>query len=200
MRSIFRAVAAAIAVFCGFGAPAITQRAAADPAMWVVKDADSTVYLLGTIHVLKSGVNWQSPKLESAFKASDEYWMEADVEADPAVARTYALNFGTDTRHPLQSKLDPADYAKLMSVAADLNLPTERLAQMRPWLAMIALTAAQVQKMGYNPENGVDLTLEREAKAQGKPVKSFETATQQLGFFAHLPQKLEAEMLVQTVR
>ena len=194
MRLISRAIAAA-AVFCGLGASA-----SADPAMWVVKDADSTVYLLGTIHALKSDVDWQSPKLETAFKASDEYWMEADVDADPAAVQSYVMNFGTDPQHPLQSKLDPADYAKLTSIAGDLNIPADQLAQMRPWLAMIALTTAQAQKIGYNPDNGVDITLERSAKAQGKAIRAFETASQQLGFFSSLPQKLEVEMLVQTLR
>jgi uncharacterized protein len=40
----------------------------AEPAMWVVKDADSTLYLLGAIHMTKPGMNWRSDKIEAAFE------------------------------------------------------------------------------------------------------------------------------------
>jgi uncharacterized protein YbaP (TraB family) len=174
-------------------------RAEADPAMWVVKDADSTVYLLGTIHVLKPGVSWRSDKLEAALKASDAYWMEADVAADPAIAQTYALNFGMDARHPLPDTLGEKNFAKLMTVAERYKIPTTHLHEMRPWLATMVLSRAQILSVGYDPELGVDRTLEKAVMAAGKPVKAFETADQQLGFMADLPDKIAAEMLIQTL-
>jgi len=195
MRIISRALAVAWAFFFGFGA----QAASADPAMWVIKDADSTVYLLGTIHVLKPGVNWRSEKLAAALKASDEFWMETDIAEDPAIAQTYALNFGMDARHPLPGTLGEKNYAKLLSLAERYQIPTTHLPEMRPWLATMVLGRAQVMSVGYDPELGVDRTLEKEAVAAGKPVKAFETAAQQLGFLSDLPDKVAAEMLIQTL-
>ena len=75
--------AKAKAVLIGIPIAEDPPRSPADPAMWVVKDADSTVYLLGTIHVMKPGVKWRSDKLDAALKISDEYWMDADVIQDP---------------------------------------------------------------------------------------------------------------------
>ena len=193
VRALSRNIALGVGLLCGAGA------AAADPAMWVVKDADSTVYLLGTIHVLKPGVNWRSEKLDAALKSSDEFWMEADIEADPAIAQTYAMNFGMDSRKSLASAVGEANYAKLLEVAKRYDIPTDRLHQMRPWLATMVLTRAQVLSIGYDPELGVDRTLEKEAMAAGKPIKPFETASQQLGFLADMPDKVAAEMLVQTL-
>ncbi len=161
-------------------------------AMWVVKDADSTVYLLGTIHVLKPGVNWRSEKLDAALKSSDEYWMEADIEADPAIAQTYALNFGMDSRNSLASTVGEANFAKLLDLAKRYDIPTDRLHQMRPWLATMVLTRAQVVSVGYDPELGVDRTLEKEAMKAGKPIKPFETASEQLGHLADMPDKIAA--------
>src|SRR5207244_8510894 len=34
----------------------------AEPAMWVVRDADSTIYFIGTAHLLRHGMEWKSPK------------------------------------------------------------------------------------------------------------------------------------------
>jgi len=192
LRMAVGGVSMALGLIWGF-------RAEADPAMWVVKDADSTVYLLGTIHVMKPGIDWRSDKLAAALKASDQYWMEADVGADPAIAQTYALNFGMDARHPLPETLGEKDFAKLMTVAERFQIPADHLHEMRPWLATMVVSRAQILSIGYDPELGVDRTLEKEAMAAGKTVKAFETADQQLGFMAHLPDKIAKEMLIQTM-
>lgn len=193
IHAALRALSVMLGVLCGAGT------AAADPAMWVVKDADSTVYLLGTIHVLKPGVSWRSEKLDAALKSSDEYWMEADIEADPAIAQTYAMNFGMDSRRSLASTVGEANFAKFIELAKGYDIPTEQLHQMRPWLASMLLARAQVVSTGYDPELGVDRTLEREAMTAGKPIKPFETASEQLGYLAEMPDKIAAEMLIQTL-
>ncbi|MDQ7246604.1 TraB/GumN family protein [Dongia sedimenti] len=193
IHAALRALSVTFGLLCGAGT------AAADPAMWVVKDADSTVYLLGTIHVLKPGVNWRSAKLDAALKSSDEYWMEADIEADPAIAQTYAINFGMDSRRTLAEAVGEANFAKFVALAKRYQIPTEQLHRMRPWLAAMVLTRAQVMGTGYDPELGVDRTLEREALAAGKPIKPFETASEQLGYLADMPDKVAAEMLVQSL-
>lgn len=193
IHAALRALSVMLGVLCGAGT------AAADPAMWVVKDADSTVYLLGTIHVLKPGVSWRSEKLDAALKSSDEYWMEADIEADPAIAQTYAMNFGMDSRRSLASTVGEANFAKFLELAKGYDIPTEQLHQMRPWLASMLLARAQVVSTGYDPELGVDRTLEREAMTAGKPIKPFETASEQLGYLAEMPDKIAAEMLIQTL-
>jgi hypothetical protein len=173
--------------------------ATADPAIWVVKDADSTVYLLGTIHALPANVQWHSDKLDGAFKQSSEYWMEADIQEDPAIAQTFAMNFGMDSKHPLASKLDPKDYALFLKLVAARGVPPDRVAFIRPWLATLLLTNDAFAGNGYDPKNGVDRVLETAAKQAGKPVKFFETSSKQLGFFADLPPEIERGMLVDTL-
>jgi uncharacterized protein YbaP (TraB family) len=194
---VFRAALRALSVMVGvlFG----TGAAQADPAMWVVKDADSTVYLLGTIHVMKPGVQWRSEKLDAALKSSGEFWMEADLEADPAIVQTYALNFGMDSQKSLASAMGEANFAKFLDLAKRYDIPTRDLHQMRPWLASMVLTQAQIARIGYDPALGVDRTLEKESMAAGKPIKPFETASEQLGYLADMPDKVAAEMLVQTL-
>jgi hypothetical protein len=192
----WRQAAALFAALLGL-VPFAASPSRADPAMWVVKNADATVYMLGTIHALRSDVKWRSEKLEAAFKASDQYWMEADIEEDPAVAQTYALNFGTDSQHPLSEKLSAADYAIFLKCATALKLPEAQVKFMRPWLAGIMVEGGGIQSSGFDPQYGVDRSLETDAKAAGKPVKTFETVSQQLGFIADLPEPVEVEMLVQ---
>ncbi len=68
---VSRLIAAVASAFLAlFASPAH-----AEPAMWVVKDADSIVYLLGTVHMMKPGFNWHSDKIDAAFESSDELWL-----------------------------------------------------------------------------------------------------------------------------
>jgi uncharacterized protein YbaP (TraB family) len=48
---------------------------------------------------------------------------------------------------------------------------------------------------GYDPNSGVELTIKPLFTKAGKPVHGFETAEQQLRFFADLPQKQEVDFL-----
>jgi uncharacterized protein YbaP (TraB family) len=177
----------------------IPAAAFADPAMWVVKSKDSTVYLLGTIHALRPGVNWRSDKLAAAFGASSQYWMEADIQEDPAIAGTYVLNFGTDSRHPLSEKLTADDYTLFLESVAKQGLDEGRVRFVRPWFATLLLTGQAVGGGGYDSMNGVDRALETDAKQAGKTVKTFETPAEQLGFLAHLSPEVELAMLVDSL-
>lgn len=58
-----------------------TQNPAADahPAMWVVRDADTTIYLFGTIHTHDGRANWFDHRVRQAFDASDTLVLETIV-------------------------------------------------------------------------------------------------------------------------
>lgn len=193
LRAALRAFSVTLGVLCGADA------ASADPAMWVVKDADSTVYLLGTIHLMKPGVKWRSEKLDAALKSSSEFWLEADLQNDPAIVQTYVMNFGMDARKSLADAVGAANFEKFVKFAEQHKIPTRDLHQMRPWLATMLLSQTQMASVGYDPALGVDQTLQKESIAQGKTIKPFETASEQLGYLAGMSDKVAAEMMVQTL-
>jgi uncharacterized protein YbaP (TraB family) len=60
--------------------------ARAEPAMWMIHDADSTIYLIGTAHLLRHEAKWRSPKLEKALSASSELWLEVPDPDNEAAA------------------------------------------------------------------------------------------------------------------
>jgi uncharacterized protein YbaP (TraB family) len=183
----------------GVAALAAATPAAAEPAMWVVRDADSTVYLLGTFHALKPDTPWKTDKIEQALQSSDELWLEADVIGSRDLMQTYALTFGFDYTHPLSTKLGKEDFAQLRQIAASMKIPEERLEQMKPWLLCLLLIQGTVHSDGRQAEQGADLTLMREAEAAGKAVRAFETPEQHMGIFAKLPEKLAIQVLHSTL-
>src|SRR6185436_20713365 len=42
----------------------------AEPAMWVVRDADSTIYIIGTVHLLRHEMDWNATKVTKAVSES----------------------------------------------------------------------------------------------------------------------------------
>ncbi len=66
----------ALAGLAALGLSAMAAPALAQPAMWVVKDADSTIYFLGTVHLLKPETVWQTDKLTAAIAEAQELWLE----------------------------------------------------------------------------------------------------------------------------
>lgn len=167
--------------------------------MWVVKDADSTIYLLGTFHLLKPEMNWRSDKIDAAFKGSNELWLESSEDGDEAMLQTLMLKHGFDPQRPLSSKLSGDEWAKVQSATALAGVPISDVDQMRPWLAALSLVIPPLIKQGYDPMKGVDSQLEASAKASQKIVKTFETPEQHLLLFSSLPEPSEIDFLVQSL-
>jgi len=173
--------------------------AAAEPAMWVVKDADSTLYLLGTFHLVKPGTAWRSDKMNAAFVASSDLWIEASEEGNQISLQALMLKHGMDLKHPLSTKISPETKIKLDQAAIDAGLKPSMLEPMRPWTAALAITVTPLLRAGYDPEQGVDKVLEADARAAQKPVHTFETPEQQILFFASLPPETEVALLTQSI-
>jgi len=63
--------------------------------LWVAKQGGATVYLFGTVHALKPGLKWETPKIATAFAESQELWLEAD-DADPKTVQPIVAQLGMD--------------------------------------------------------------------------------------------------------
>jgi hypothetical protein len=178
---------------------AVPQTRAARPALWMVRDEDTTVYLFGTIHVLKPGIDWQSAPVRAAFAKADTLALEIAGD-DPDATAALTLRMGIDADGPpLSDKLDAAARARYQATAEKLGLPWQRLESFKPWLVGITLAVAPLQKLGYDRASGVEQVLTGQAKAAGKAVIGLETTEQQLGYFDTLPEPQQIAFLNSTV-
>ncbi|KQS02050.1 polysaccharide biosynthesis protein GumN [Sphingomonas sp. Leaf357] len=178
-------------------APAVTQ---ADPALWVVKDADTTIYLFGTIHVLKPGIAWFDDAVKTAFDSSQQLVLEM-VAPDTPVMQALVMKLGTAPAGPtLTERLPAKDRPAYAKAVTGLGLPAAAFDRFQPWLAATNLTLLPILKLGYDPANGPETVLTAAAKSAGKTVIGLETAEQQLGYFAKLPENVQVKFLTSTVR
>jgi uncharacterized protein YbaP (TraB family) len=174
----------------------------ATPAMWQVKGAHGTVYLFGSVHVMKKGVDWETAKVKAALKSSDVLYLEvADLDPEGIKAmQPMILQMGMDVEHPLSTKISKADVDLLDAAVKKLGGPGEATFEpFQPWLAYLTLSVLPSVQAGYEPDSGIDQKLLAEAKAEGKPVKGFETAEEQLHFLADFPQAEQVQLLHQTL-
>ena len=171
-------------------------RAAAEPAIWVVNGPHATVYLFGTVHALDKDHTWRSPKIDAAIQQSQTLWLEIPNPDDAAALQPMMLQLGFDMAHPLSSKLTPDQLTKLRKAAAVIPGGEAVLEPMKPWLAGMMISLAPVLQAGYEPESAVEFQLKPEFTNAGKPVKGFETAEQQIHYFADMPEKAQLDFLV----
>ena len=187
---------------CGLAALAILTAsavaafpAAADPALWVVRDEDSTIYLLGTVHVLRPDTVWRSPAIDRAMAEADTLWIEVEAD-DPAAMQPLVRKYGLDPANPLSGKLTPEQKAQLDAAAAGMGASGAALEPLRPWLAGLTLSIGPLVKAGYDPASGVESRLKAAARDAGKPIRTLETLEQQIGYFADLPPAVELAFLL----
>jgi uncharacterized protein len=177
-------------------APAATP---ANPALWVIRDADSTLYLFGTIHVLRPGVAWQTPEVRAAFDSASDFWMEIENPDDQAALQPLIVQHGLSLTRPLSSLLTPEEVVKLDAAARTIGATGEQMNVFRPWLAGLTLSVAPLAKAGYDPASGVELTLKAQAESAGKTLHGFETLEDQIGVLAGLPEEEQLVFLRATL-
>jgi uncharacterized protein len=168
----------------------------ADPALWVVKDDDTTIYLFGTIHVLKPGLSWFDEAVRDAFNASDSLVVEMVDPAEEEMFSTlekYAIDKSGKT---LRSKLTPKQQKSYAATLKKLAVPLNEFDPLNPWFAAINIEMMNLTARGYSADSGVETILEAEAKAAKKPILELESFAEQLQLMHGLPKSSQMELLV----
>ena len=194
-------LSAACAALClaapasGADTPALPD---ADPAMWLVKDEDTTIYLFGTFHALDGKSDWFNDEVKAAFDHSDEVMVEVLIPDDPAAMQPIVMKYALDkSGKPLTQKLSPEGQKRLAAALASLGAPANAFDGFKPFFASITLAAVSMQKMGLAADKGVEKILLGAAKSAGKPVGEIENAELQFGMFDRISEADQIQMLEQ---
>ena len=171
------------------------------PALWRTGDGDTTIYFLGTVHVLPPSLNWRTPAIDKAVSEARAVYFETDLDPPQAEMEAFITRMGLyPAGQSLSDNLDAAQRRELAAAAAQLSVSMSQLDTMKPWLAMIALNQPLTLKAGYQPESGVERTLAPLIAAQHKQVRKLETVEEQLMAFAGLPEKVQVDYLLQSLK
>lgn len=153
-------IAAAVATPAPAAPAAQMQLPGARPAIWVVNDEDTIIYLFGTFHALDGKTAWFNHEVQTAFSASNELVLETLVPEAPKV--------------PPRSFLAPIQ-------------PVGPFAGSASFLATSKTVMSAGRAQGMSTAHGADAVLREAAEEVGKPVGGLETFQSQLNMFARLP-------------
>jgi uncharacterized protein YbaP (TraB family) len=192
MKRFLAALAGALALAAPAFADAPKARDA-DPALWVVRDADTTVYLFGTVHLLPKDLAWFDEAVADAFNASDELRMELLPVDDPASLAPLIMKLAVDPQgRTMAQRLTPEDHAAYVKAMNEVGLPAGQLEPLEPWFISVQAAAVMYMKAGMDPKSGSEEVLTQAARKSGKRITAFETPEQQ---FSMLDSTPEAEQL-----
>ncbi|MGB0906965.1 MAG: TraB/GumN family protein [Maricaulaceae bacterium] len=152
------------------------------PAIWYVRDDDSTLYLFGTVHLLSPDINWHRDELRNIFRQSGTVFFEVDTgDAGQLSANvlTQSLGFYKNGRR-LSDKLDSYQLKLLEAASHNGNIKLSVLESMTPWLASEFLTIAAAANAGLSPEVSADEALKSRAAQQRKNIIYLDTMEEQI--------------------
>jgi uncharacterized protein YbaP (TraB family) len=140
----------------------------ATPALWEIRDADTTIYLFGTFHTLDGRTVWFDKQVRDAFNGSDELVLETVV--------------------PTSREAFQAASADVSETSADGSR------RLKPFIASTQQVVHEGRSQGMSVDNGADTVLRRVAEGEGKPVGGLELFEDQLRQLASIPAQPGAAM------
>jgi uncharacterized protein len=169
--------------------------------LWELHGKHNTVFLLGSIHVLRPGDYPLSPAVMQAYASSKALLMEinlADTDMEQLQAEMLTSAMLPEGKS-LQEVLGPKRYARAESLARDVGVELATFDGFAPWFAAEAISQLQLVKLGFEPTSGVEMYFLERARSDGKSIAGLETAHDQIALFEGLSMEVQAEYLMSSL-
>lgn len=190
-RRRLAALGGLILALAGCGQPTVEAR----PAMWRVSDGDTTVWLLGSIHLLPANVAWRTPLIDRAIAESDTLVLESSPD-DRGDFDATATGTGLP---PVASRVSPGKRPALEAMIARTGAPRAKLDRYKNWAVAAMLETGSAIADGASLKNGVEEKLWGAFDQAGKTRTVFYRVKEQLSLLDTLPDELQREMLENTL-
>ncbi len=158
----------------------------------------NTVYVLGSIHTLRSSDYPLAPAVLEAYRAAKSLVMEIDpTELDSPDVQSEMLTSATLTEgRSLPDIMGTARYAHAQALARDVRVDLSTFDQFAPWFAAEAISQMQLMQLGFDSSSGVEMYFLGRARTDGKSIAGLETAHDQLALFESMPMETQANYLI----
>ena len=172
---------------------------ASRPALWKLSDDDTTIFLFGGVHMLPTGLDWQSGMVNEVINSADMLVLELSPE-EQAKAPDVLASLAADTpQEPIEDRIPPQFVSEFEKLASRTRISRAQLDGMESWAAALMLGNAVSRNAALSLDNGTEKQLTKRFEAQGKPVSGLETAEYQLGLFDNLSQQTQDTLLARTI-
>lgn len=190
MRLITPLLIAALIALPGCSRPRPAQ---ARPALFVVRDADTTIWVLGTIHALPADVAWETPAITRVIDGADLLVTEIPRSEPGVVGEMFMGLAHSDGLPPVKSRVAaPVQPALLRAIDAADELAST-LDKLETWAAALVIENGRARAAGASPADGVEAVLAQ--RFAGRPQRAFETPGSQLALFDRLSEPDQRRLL-----
>jgi uncharacterized protein len=169
--------------------------------VWVIEGQKNTLYLLGSVHVLRES-DYPLPKaIDVAYRDAEVVYMEIDLDDMPAgEALQFTLaNASLPAGRTLRDVLGLADFTAADMKANSIGVDLAMFAQFEPWVAALAVVQAQISHLGLEADHGVEQYVLRHALKDKKEIRGLETLSDQLGVLDGLPLDRQGKFLLMSL-
>jgi uncharacterized protein len=170
--------------------------------LWSVQGLHNTVYLLGSVHVLRPGDAVLPAAAEHAFEDAERLVMEIDLDEPGSDSLSMVAEMQQAALLPEGQTLSGVlgtDYAAISERARKAGVDLKSLDAFAPWFVAISLLDGELASRGYSAEYGIEQTLTARAIEHHKPIEGLETAAQQFQMLATMPLAQQKRFLVMTL-
>jgi uncharacterized protein len=170
--------------------------------LWKVTSKINTVFILGSIHVLKQDDYPLDRVIEHAYEKSSRLYFEVNLDTiDEQKMQQLAVTKGTQKgARILKDDLSTQTYEATKKYLSEIGLTIEQFSTVKPWLLATTLIVGELQKLGYDPGQGIDKYFYEKAKKDRKKIDGFETAEYQVNLFSDMAASEQDALLMQTLR
>jgi uncharacterized protein YbaP (TraB family) len=170
-------------------------------ALWEVHGKHNTVYILGSIHVLRPSDYPLAPAMLNAYSAAQTIYMEVNLqELDSQAVQAEMLSSAIMPEDKgLPAVLGKERYGRAYALAHEVGVELPSFDQFAPWFAAEAISQLQLMHLGFQPQSGVEAYFLERARTDGKSVAGLETVHDQIALFQNMSLDSQAEYLISSL-
>ena len=173
----------------------------AQSSVWKIDGKGTTLYLGGTIHVLRPSDYPLPAEYDEVYNLVNTIVLEADVKKleDPQVSQSLMAKTMYTDGGGLSKTLKKETYEALKTELQKIQIPIEGLEQFKPPMVIMTLTMLKLQRLGITSE-GVDKHYYKKSESDNKKIEFFETVEEQIKMITTMGKGNEDNMVMQTIK
>ncbi len=169
--------------------------------MWKVSSDSATLYLVGSMHLATPEMYPLPKEMDDAFAKADTLVVEVntnklDQQKLMSLVQSKGMYQGDET---LSANLPKDTLQSLQEECAKVGLPIAGIDKMKPWVVELTLEVLEIQKLGLDPNLGIDKHFLDLAAEKGKTIEELESADFQINLLAGFNSKMQEKSLVATL-
>lgn len=171
------------------------------PLLWKVSDANNSIYLLGSFHLLKQSDYPLAASTHAAFEDAERLVFELSPAEmnDPQLGRKMGAAATRTDGRTLQQSLPEPTWKALSAYTAKRGIPVANFQPYEAWFISLLVSITEMQALGLDPELGLDKHFAERAVDAGKPVMGLETGDQQIAMFDGMDEQEQLQALQDTL-